>query len=76
MQSVRRIFTGNSRRSLPGNTKKPGSLGLVLQVLPDLLEKQLDLPAFFVDSGRLPGLEMAGIGDGPVIDAGCRAGCR
>ena len=48
--------------------------GLDLQVLLDPLEKQFDLPTFFVDLSNLFGLEVVGIGDEPILHAGCRIG--
>ena len=40
--------------------------GLDLQVLLDPLEKQLDLPTFFVNFGDFLGLQVVGIGDKAV----------
>ena len=48
--------------------------GLDLQVLLDPFEKQFDAPAFFVDFGDLLGLQVVGVGDEPILDAGCRIG--
>ena len=47
---------------------------LDLQVLLDPLEEQLDLPSFLVDFGNLLSLDVVGVGDEPILDAGFRVG--